>query len=830
MRLYRLTATISFHMLAAALLGQISPALAAGEASDTSNSPVDRSGEGEITVTARRVSETLQDVPATVTAFTSETLVAAGIQKAEDFVALTPGVTIISGTVEPGDPQINIRGVNGVRDAEPSVALLVDGIIKTNVSALNQDQGDITQIEVVKGPQGAIYGRNATSGAFIMTTRKPGDVLQARFRAAAQEAETYSLSASIDGPLTDDVGFLLSGNYYHTRGQYRITSPVPASDGQYMDRSEEYNINGRLLLTPTDRLDIDIKGHYGHREGGAYVFNAVFALPAFAAARSNPLFYEDANDHEFRFDPSIAPKSWLTTKEASIKADYDLGGNMKLVSWFSYVHSSRELTGDGTSASFDFFNDTPSCIASVAELNAIGYQLAPPQFLTADINTSLVGPFGPTRCDGGRFQRVVERDLSGEVRLSGSTGAINWMAGAYYLDIDREVAFSYLQDTGNGVPRVPVTSDPRFRTEQSSWDAFKTRAYAVFASADWQIDPALSFSAALRYDNERRKVHNLVPADFRTQYIDFDGPPYTGNAPLNPALLNGPIPDKAQTYDQVEPKVILSWKPDPAFTLYGSYGKGFKSGGFNNSGAGTIIDIAFNQTIGANLAITDDYRKETSDGFEAGFKKNFGGKLFLEGAGYYTRVKDQQSFEFFVGTFGILRVVSNIDRVDLWGGELSASYRITPHWSIFGAGNVTRSEIKKNSVRPDTVGNKSPQTPDYTINAGTQLDIPLNGSLSFVGRTDVRVTGPTWFSTVQDELRPTIFRVPGAYDKTRRDSFTTVNLRLGVKGEHWEAALIATNLFDERYIQEAVVSPEFGGAFISPSARRRLGAEVRLDF
>jgi iron complex outermembrane receptor protein len=818
-------------MLTAALLAaQASAAWAADEASEAPDSLAVQSSEGEITVTARRMSETLQNVPATVTVFTANTLVAAGVQKTEDFVALTPGVTIISGAVEPGDPQINIRGVNGVRDAEPSVALSVDGIIKTNVSALNQDQGDVTQIEVVKGPQGAIYGRNATSGAFIMTTRKPGDVLQARFRMAAQEAETYSLSASVNGPLSDDIGFLVSGNYYNTRGQYKITAPDPASNGQYMDGSEEYNFNGRLFITPTDRLELDVKGHYGHREGGAYVFNAVFALPAFAVARANPLFYENASDHKFRFDPSIAPKSWLTTKEASIKGDYDLGGGRKLTGWLSYAHSARELTGDGTSSSFRFFNTSPSCIASVAALNAIGYKLASPQFLTADVNTSLIGPFSPTRCDGGRFQRVIERDLSGEIRLSGSTGAVDWMAGVYYLDIGREVVFSYLQDTGNGVPRTPVSSDPRFRTEQTSWDKFNTRAYAVFGSADWKIAPRLSLSAALRYDNERRKVHNLIPPDFRTQYIDFNGPPYTGGAPLNPALLNGPIPDQAKTFDQIEPKVSLTWKPDPAFTLYASYGKGFKSGGFNNSGAGTIIDIAFNRTLGANLAITDNYRKETSDGFEAGFKKNFGSKLFVEGAGYYTRVKDQQSFEFFVGTFGILRVVSNIDRVDLWGGELSANYRITPQWSIFAGGNVIGSEIKKNAVRPDTVGNKSPHTPDFTINAGTQLDVPLNGSLSFVGRTDVRVTGPTWFSTVQDERRPTIFNVPGAYDRLQRRTFTTVNLRLGVKGEHWEAAFIASNLFNEKYLQEAVVSPEFGGAFVSPSALRRLGAELRWNF
>ena len=814
--------SVSLNIIAIATLANAAPAVAADNSIDD-GMPV----EGEITVTARRVAESLSDVPATVQVFTADTLTSASIQKTEDFIALTPGVSIVSGAAEPADPQINIRGVSGVRDAEPSVALSVDGIIKTDVSALNQDQGDLVQIEVLKGPQGAIYGRNATSGAFIMTTRKPGDRLEGRFRASYQEDDTQSLFASLSGPLAEGVGLLVSGSYYHTRGQYQITSPVKASDGRYMDPSEEYNVNGRLVLEPSDRLTLDLKGHYGHREGGSIVYNAVFSLPAYAPYGA--LFDEDANDHEYLFDTNIVPKSWLTTKEASIKADYDLD-NVLVTAWLSYAKSNRDLYSDGTSAGFGFFSSSPSCISSFDELVASGYQLAAPQYFGTTPDSSLFGPYTPTQCDGIQYQRRIERDLSGEVRISGTSGAVEWMAGAYYLDINREVAVAYAQDTGNGVLRTPLTDDPLYRTEQLSWDHFDTRAYAVFGSLDWKATDTVTVSAALRYDNERRKVHNLLPTDFLTQYVDFDGAPYTGGAPLNPGLLNGPIPDQARTFDQVEPKVSVTWKPESDFSIYANYGKGFKSGGFNTSGAGAIIDTAFNQTIDADINITDNYAKETSDAFEIGFKKNFGPKLAIEGAGYYTRVKNMQFFEFFVGSFGILRVVSDIDRVDLWGGELSVNYRITPEWSVFAAGNVTGSEIKKNTVRADTVGNKSPYTPDYTLNFGSQLELPLTDGISFVGRTDVRVTGPTWFSTVQDQLRPTIFGADGEYGSAQREAFTTVNLRAGIKGDGWEVAFIASNLFNEKYLEEVLPAPEFGGSFVSPAQRRRIGAEVIYRF
>jgi iron complex outermembrane receptor protein len=117
-------------------------------AAEGSSTPAD----GEITVTARRQNERLIDVPASVSVLSAETLANTGAKVAAEFVQLTPGVTIVTGNVEAADTQINIRGMNGARDAESYVALVVDGILKTNTSSLNQDQGALTQVEVLKGP------------------------------------------------------------------------------------------------------------------------------------------------------------------------------------------------------------------------------------------------------------------------------------------------------------------------------------------------------------------------------------------------------------------------------------------------------------------------------------------------------------------------------------------------------------------------------------------------------------------------------------------------------------------------------------------------------
>ena len=131
--------------------------------------------EEVVVTTARQRAERLQDVPASITALTADTLEAAAVQRAGDFIRLTPGVSLVQ-AAEVADAQVNIRGINGARDAENSFALIIDGVLQTNPAAFNREYSDLQQIEIVKGPQGAIYGRNAAAGAIIITTTKPSDV------------------------------------------------------------------------------------------------------------------------------------------------------------------------------------------------------------------------------------------------------------------------------------------------------------------------------------------------------------------------------------------------------------------------------------------------------------------------------------------------------------------------------------------------------------------------------------------------------------------------------------------------------------------------------
>ncbi|ATW03064.1 TonB-dependent receptor [Sphingorhabdus sp. YGSMI21] len=800
-----------------------------------------------IIVTARRQDELLAEVPASVTVFTADMLDRTGVQQADEFVQLTAGVTIVSGTAEAGDTQINIRGINGARDAESSVALVVDGILKTNTAQLNQDQGTLRQIEILKGPQGALYGRNAAAGAIVIQTLKPGDILEGGVKLSAAEDNTYKASGYISTPIGDSAGLVLSASYNTSDGFYRNSF---LDNRKVVDDQETWSVDGRFIAELGDSTEIDVKARYADLSGASINFNTAFHLPNFAGV--DPAFFEDVNDHEYGYYSNIRPTNDQTTFETSVKLTHEFD-TMTLTAWALYSDVDQALTADGTSADFARYTFPGATPASVAASNACftstaqltGFPLNAPTFIGNNpipfifdpVNGSTLGAYSPTTCDGTQYQIREQTDISAEVRLaSNGDGPLAWQIGAYYLNIDRDVGISLGADLGQGIIRELYNdADSSNPTSQLFSDNFNTNVYAAFGSLDYQVADNFDVSLALRYDIEQREVSSRVP-------LVTD--PITGG-PINPGQAFGAIPDQKETFKELQPKLSLRYGLTDDLNFYANWGIGFKSGGFNNQGSAAIVDQNFNQFLGTNVLINDIYRKETSSAFEAGFKGSAAnGAITFDLAGYYTKVDDMQFFEFFVGSFGLLRVVSNIDKVDIYGVEFNANAEIVEGWDIFGSVNLTESEIKANASRPYTVGNKSPHTADYTINLGTQMVAPIADSFDLVMRADYRITGPTWFHTVQEDTGPTLFSglLPGSalalpafvgdadMSITERDAFGVLDLRFGLEGENWNITAFADNLLDKRYLNEVITAVEFGGSFVSPGGLRRFGVEVGYKF
>ncbi len=823
----------------------------------------------EIIVTARRREESLQDVPGTVTAFTTATLQGAGVERAADFISLTPGVSMVD-AAEVGDTQVNIRGINGARDAENSFAYVLDGVLYTNPAAFNREYTDLAQIEVFKGPQGAIYGRNAAAGAIIVTTTTPNNESSSNFTVSAAEDATYLIKGSTSGALIEDeLFFRISGDYRESDGFYRNSFQ---GDAPIVDAYEGFNIKGRLVWQASENLRIDSKLRYGEVDASSITFNSTFNLPVFATAFGQPPAFQDVNDFDFLFHANTISDNDQESLEFSTKFDYEMEGK-NLTAWLLYSDIENNLMSDGTSAAFGFYNFDSACQQSVTNLNAAGQPLLPPQFIGTspvgvifDPNGSFLGAYTPTTCDGIQEQVRNQKDISLELRLaSDNDGPLSWMVGGYFLDIDREVGVSLNRDSGATPVRGLFQAGGPNATASLAHDQFDSQVFAVFGQVQYDVSDDVEVSLALRYDREKREVSSLVPTDARQSVIDlnFDT---VFNDPLNPALSSlinttGTIPDKNETFKEFQPKVSFTWDANDALTLFGSWGVGFKAGGFNNSGSAATVNIFINGFInggiGINFAdnmgvplpvITDDFRKETSSAFEVGFKSNLmGGRVQLHGAAYHTDVDDMQFFEFLVGTFGLLRVVSNLDEVEINGFELGATVHATDHIRFYAGGDFVDTEIKANSSRPDTVGNEAPYTPEYTVNIGADVDFPITDSLTGFARVDAQFVGKTWFHTVQEGQRPTIFMplfelgfgafFPDAgnlgiadFSSSQRDAYETIDVRVGIRGEKWTLTGFAANITDEKYLEEVIPAPEFGGSFDHPGSQRRYGVEVSFRF
>jgi iron complex outermembrane receptor protein len=260
-------------------------------------------------------------VPASVQVFSGQRIENSGVQRASDFVNLTPGVTIVD-AAEVGDTQVNIRGINGARDAENSFALIIDGILMTNPASLNREYTNLQQIEILN--------RNAAAGAIIITTEKPGEETSGAITVSGAEDSTYYLAGNVGGQVSDGVYWSLSGDYRETDGYYdnvidRLGSLTFAEPGgATVDNFENWNIQGRLIFEPSDATTVDAKLRYGEVDGASITFNGAFALPEFVGVTGFTEWYRDVNDHPFYFQNNIDSSNDQEALELSVKVDHQM--------------------------------------------------------------------------------------------------------------------------------------------------------------------------------------------------------------------------------------------------------------------------------------------------------------------------------------------------------------------------------------------------------------------------------------------------------------------------------------------------------------------------
>jgi iron complex outermembrane receptor protein len=825
----------------------------------------------EVVVTARARAESLQDVPATVTAFTEGQIENMGVARAEDFVYMTPGVTFVN-SVEVGDSQLAIRGINGARDAETNFAFIVDGILYTNPSAFNREYPDLAQIEVLKGPQGALYGRSAAAGAVIMSTKRPTQEMEGSIKVGAAEYGTVYGTATIAGPLGSDVAGRLTVTSRKTDG---FLENVYLNDDVVNDY-EETAVSGRIVFDPTDTLAIDTKIRYSEVSAASISFNAAFELPFFVGALEgvtgfgvdNTAASIDVNDFEWVYSPNVDPENEQDTLEVSVKVDkqFDSG---TLTAWALYSDQDQYFLADGTSGAFGFYDNLGHCQQSAAARSLFLGDNTPMQAPTFNLDGTAAGrflpPYSPTTCDGYQYQERNQRDISFQLQwTSDADQRLRWQAGMYFLNIDRRVGVAQLEDDGRAqLPRSFVNE----LTDALVLDDFETTVLSGFGSINYDITDRMELSFALRYDIEDREVSNAVPSPadgYVSTNINYCGTFFEGGCTLNGAPLGGTpwnpafidlstgavsarVADRSEEFDAIQPKVSLTYDLSENTTLFGSWGVGFKTGGFNNLGGTETISLFLVNPDGLPVAPPEIYEEETSSSFEVGFRSTLlDGNLQLNAAAYHTEVDDMQFFEFYVGPFGLLRTVEGIDEVTIQGFEVGASWQMTDGLRLDAGYSTIDGEIDAMTVRPYVAGNDVPNAPEFTANLALTWDQNF-GDLNVMARIEYAYQGDVFYHVVQGsdldvpksyDFEGLPYEVPAvlfgglatSYSKTKVDAYGITNLRVGIGGERWTVTAFARNLFDEEYVGEVIMAPEFGGAFVTPGTYRTAGVEFQWDF
>jgi iron complex outermembrane receptor protein len=694
-----------------------------------------------ITVTARRREESSLDVPGAINAFTAAEIKAAGIDQPQDFVALTPNMSLVQ-TQNQGTSFVTVRGISQARNSEPSVAVLIDGVQMANPSQFNQELFDIDTIQVLKGPQGALYGRNAIGGAIIINTKKPSDVFESNVTLGTDSGPGIKARGSMSGPISDTLKYIATASYFDSKGYIRNVFLNENAD-PFRD------VSGRLRLVwePSKELSADVRVYASHVRTQALYFNIT----------------ESVNDTNLPVRVNNAGVNERNMFGTSLKLDYvrPLG---TLTSITAYDRFNELLTGDQ-------FNFLP--IQESVLFNFFGADQAQHQFLNVN---------------------AVSEELH---FASPATKRVRWIVGAYAISTDRFISTGNVFDLGTGVvPEVRRHPLPLFNPQFTYLaDAQDNFAWAVFGNVDVDLTHKLELSTALRYDRDDRKNITRTPAEFIP-------------APLVGIAFPGQV--RTHTWDDLQPKVTLRHKPTHDSTLYIGYSRGFRSGGFNQTGVGA-----------AGIAgVSDLFDAETADTYEAGAKAEFldrrvGANLSI----YHTQAKGTYFFVFDPNTS--TQNLGNLDRVDYTGAELEVRGRILEGFDGYVGLGYTDSDIKESKRAASDVGKQAPLVSQYTVNVGLQYRHPLRSELSAFVRSDVEVIGPTWFY-------PDNFTV--------RDPVTLLNVRLGIDGKSWSATLWAKNLTDKKYNAEWSPGPMFfpnpgyTNNFVFKAMPRRWGADLNYRF
>lgn len=653
---------------ATALTAPMAPALA-----QDAEASVD---ERTIIVTAQRRDQALEDVPMSVAVISQETLSSAGINSIRDLSNVTTGFQIAnSGIVA----QPAIRGITTTNAGsyENNVALFVDGLYQTTPAVLNMDLPNVRNIQILKGPQGTLYGRNATGGAILVDTVDPSDIWEGNVEATYGRFHDRRARAYVAGPVANGVGFSLAGTIRRTDGYFKEASRTTPGQftGRFLGLKQE-SLRAKVQFDVTDTFRIKAGYNYLRSSDPRGVFftptenvNNSYTVPG---RNTRPRGLGEAAGDAFVFD--------LKQNEGSLILELDTGVG-KLRSITGYTAGETETTYDSNGTY------VPDIILDSIVKDRTWQQ-------SVDFNVNAIDNLD--LIVGGNYY---------DIKTSYGPGRAN----VAYLGPASYRPFTYPDPAITIVP----FADYRKASEQ---DFTRTKkAWALFADATFHATDKLSINVGARYSKEKQDVAANV-----VNYCADPLAPTSLGCTLG-AVLTNPVTwensARSSSYSKFTPRASVRYEIAPRTSIYASYSQGFRGGEWNSTVPNSDPSLWF------------DAKPETVNAFEVGMK-SAGGRLRYELAAFYYDYKDIQiSAVRFDGPRTIV-TLQNAPSAEIYGAEASFDYSVTDNFTVRGGATWLHARYGDgfvylgNGVNPNAVGFNANSDPLKTfINVAAAQDL-----------------------------------------------------------------------------------------------------------
>lgn len=719
----------------------------------------------EIVVTAQRREQSLQGVGIAITALNGDSLSELAITETVDIGRQVPNLTIEPIAGAGTQPAVFLRGV-GLNDFSLNnsgpVGLYYDEVYLSSFSSQNFLLFDIDRIEVLRGPQGTLYGRNTTGGAINFISNRPTDTLDGYAQAVYGQYDRYELEGAVGGPLVPGLNGRIAVARHYSEGFF-----VNEINGNRSSGVDLWAFRAMLEAEPIAGLNLLLRARadinntpFTQYERYEAIDPATGGVCSIAKAKSqqcvDALGYTDKTPR-FRGRFGREEDVERDVYGISLKASMDLG-SVNVTSITAYEWGNNYIPEE-TDAS-------PLQLVQVT--------------LGADTKT-----------------------LTQELRVSGETGRLNWIAGAYYLDentkqdqgvdLFRELRpiveeLAPEEHPGGFDPGGEVLGAPIFKSRHLNDQ--QARSFALFGQGEFGLTEQLTLIAGLRYTAETR--------DFETEVL-FEEPGF--NVPLYQLDLD-------YEDDDISGKLGLNYQVDRDLLLYASLSKGFKAGGFNG---GFLFSPDENKPYGSEILWA----------YEGGLKWTLPNRLGrFNVAGFYYDYQDLQVFTL-INTGGVpITLLDNAASAEIYGLEAELVLRPVRRLNVSLGAGFLRSRINEwESLGSSFVGNDLPRSPEFSFNGVVTYEGQITPDIKLIPQVDFTYTDDYFYLTDNQPI-------------ASQEAHWLVNAQLTIaqSEDRWSLSAFVRNVFDQEYTTNVNDLADFGFYQVIVGAPRMWGLRGRFNF